>query len=224
MCRSANSGNRWPVIGNQLSVYRLPITVYCLLFFLTACASVEPVVKVGLVGPFEGTNRAIGYDVIYSARLAVREINAAGGIDGHRVSLVALDDGGDVVLARETAVSLTLDPAVVAVVGHWLPETNAAVRDVYADAGLSLIVAGEAPFDTAVPSQYPDSFRQAYTSVTPFNETPGPYAAPAYDAFQLILLALDTAGTEGNMTRASVAAALANLEYEGLTGIVYQHR
>ena len=91
-------------------------------------------------------------------------------------------------------------------------------------AGLSLIVAGEAPFDTAVPSQYPDSFRQAYTSVTPFNETPGPYAAPAYDAFQLILLALDTAGTEGNMTRASVAAALANLEYEGLTGIVYQHR
>lgn len=37
------------------------------------CASVDPVVKIGLVAPFEGRHRAIGYDAIYSARLAVRD-------------------------------------------------------------------------------------------------------------------------------------------------------
>ena len=65
----------------------------------TGCQKTDPVVKIGLVAPFEGRYRPIGYDVIYSARLAVREINAAGGIDGHRVALVALDDGGDPQLA-----------------------------------------------------------------------------------------------------------------------------
>ncbi|MCA9936880.1 MAG: ABC transporter substrate-binding protein, partial [Anaerolineales bacterium] len=69
--------------------------LFIILLILSGCASVDPVVKVGLVGPFEGANRAIGYDVIYSARLAVREINAAGGVGGYRLSLVALDDSGD---------------------------------------------------------------------------------------------------------------------------------
>ena len=80
-------------------------SAFCLLIFtlLSACNSVDPVVKIGLVAPFEGENRAIGYDAIYSARLAVREINAAGGIGGHRVALVALDDSSDTGLAQENA-------------------------------------------------------------------------------------------------------------------------
>ncbi len=56
------------------------------------CMGVDPVIKIGLVGPFVGKNRDVGYDVIYSARLAVREINKKGGIDNYRVALVALDD------------------------------------------------------------------------------------------------------------------------------------
>jgi len=45
--------------------------------FLTACsASTQPVVKIGLVAPFEGRYRPIGYEAIYAARLAIREINA----------------------------------------------------------------------------------------------------------------------------------------------------
>jgi len=222
--------NIWRVYrsaGKRFTIYDLRLIVFCFLFFvfcflLSACAGVDPVVKIGLVGPFEGANRAIGYDVIYSARLAVREINAAGGIDGYRVSLVALDDSGDVGLARETAVSLTLDPSVVAVVGHWLPDTTAAALPVYADVGLPFLAAGDVPFAAAVPAQYPQAFREAYESVTPFSEVPGPYAAPAYDAFQLLREALETAGENGNLTREDVAAALRDLEVEGITGIVYQ--
>ncbi|MCA9973855.1 MAG: ABC transporter substrate-binding protein, partial [Anaerolineales bacterium] len=115
--------------GLRLTSYVLRLPSYALrlpfllLILLTGCASTAPVVKIGLVGPFEGQRRAIGYDVIYSARLAVREVNAAGGIDGVRVALVALDDSGDPRLARETAAALVVDPAVVAVIGHWSPET-----------------------------------------------------------------------------------------------------
>ncbi len=68
----------------------------CLVVFLSACAaSTQPVVKIGLVAPFEGRYRPIGYEAIYAARLAIREINARGGINGHRIELVALDDRGE---------------------------------------------------------------------------------------------------------------------------------
>ena len=154
MCSGvAECGNRLSVIRNRFSflpitVHRLPITVCGLLItlFLTSCASVQPVVKIGLVAPFEGAQRELGYDAIYAARLAVREINAAGGIGGYRVALVALDDGGDVQLAEETAASLTIDPGVMAVVGHGLAETTAVAQPTYADANLPLLPLGTPPF------------------------------------------------------------------------------
>ena len=164
------------------------------ILLLTGCASVQPVVKIGLVGPFEGQHRAIGYDLIYSARLAVREMNADGGIGGYRVSLVALDDGGNVEMAKETAVSLTLDSAIIAVVGHGLPETSNAVAPIYKKANILFLSLGKRPphlhgsklFAEADPANYSADFRAAYQSVTPFDEEPGAYAKPAYDAFTFL--------------------------------------
>ena len=196
----------------------------CLLIFAfsTACQSVDPVVKVGLVAPFEGANRAIGYDAIYSARLAVREINETGGIGGFRVALVALDDSSDLELAQKNAESLVVDPNVVAVVGHWLPETTAVSSPIYAQANLPLIPVGESPFLQTAPESLPPEFHSAYEAVTPFDETVGSYAGSTYDAFQLLWLALeDTEQNGGNITREGVKNALNGLEYEGLTGTVY---
>ncbi len=114
---------------------------------LSHCAaappSTAPVVRIGLVAPFEGRQREIGYDVIYSARLAVREWNGRGGVAGYRVELVALDDSGDPEMAIRAAQTLAIDPAVVGVVGHWLATTTEAARPVYDQAGLALIASGE---------------------------------------------------------------------------------
>ncbi len=55
---------------------------YCVLL-LTGCqfpGTVRPTVKIGLVAPFEGRYRYVGYDVIYAVRLALHEANAAGGV------------------------------------------------------------------------------------------------------------------------------------------------
>jgi ABC-type branched-subunit amino acid transport system substrate-binding protein len=165
----------------------------------------------------------VGYDVIYSARLAVREMNEAGGIGGYRVALVALDDGGSPELAQQVAQSLVIDPAVVAVVGHWDEVTTATAVPIYTTAQIPLIPTGTPPFGKYDPDLLPADFIQAYEAVTPFEETAGPYAAPAYDAFQLLWLALDKAAQDNHeLSRQSVAAALSGLQYQGLTGIVYQ--
>jgi ABC-type branched-subunit amino acid transport system substrate-binding protein len=97
------------------------------------------VIKFGLVAPFEGRYRPVGYDAIYAARLAVRERNAAGGVGGYRVEVVAYDDGGDAQTAVERARQLALDPQVVAVIGHYRIETTRAAWDVYAHEALPLI-------------------------------------------------------------------------------------
>lgn len=191
------------------------LALLAVLIALAACSRVDPVVKVGLVAPFEGRHRAIGYDAIYSARLAVREINAAGGIDGSRVALIALDDGGSPDLARQTAAALALDPGVVAVVGHGLPETTQASETIYAEDHLPFLALGEGDFAPSDPAQLAPEFLASYEAVTPFDETAGPYAAPTYAAFQQLWQILDEAQrADGRIARESAWQAFGNLKGE----------
>lgn len=177
------------------------------LFFLTGCYSTAPVVKIGLVAPFEGEKRAVGYDVIYSARLAVREANANGGIGGYRVALMALDDMGDPQLARENAAALSVDPDVVAVLGHWDEESTAAAASIYAETAVPFLPMVDRK---AEPNLLPQPFVDAYKAVTPFDETPGLYAGPAYEGMQTLFGAIETAAAHGgSVNRSTVAAALA---------------
>jgi len=96
-------------------------------------------VKIGLVAPFEGRYRYVGYDVIYAVRLALREVNAAGGVGGYNVELVAYDDGADPAMAVEQARKLAVDPAVVAAVGHFREETTSAALSAYVEASIPLV-------------------------------------------------------------------------------------
>lgn len=122
----------------------LLLLVFAGLFTLTACLppSLPRVIKIGLVAPFEGRYRYVGYDAIYAARLAVREINAAGGVGGWSLELVAYDDRADAELALATARNLIIDPDVVAVVGHYRQASTDAASTLYAEAEMPLLVVG----------------------------------------------------------------------------------
>lgn len=124
---------------------RLLITA--LLLLLTGCLPprLPPVVKIGLVAPFEGRYRDLGYDAIYAARLAARQLNAAGGIEGWQLELVAYDDRGAPDLAQTAARNLMVDPDVVAVIGHYRAESTAAAQPLYAETGLAHIAVGAYP-------------------------------------------------------------------------------
>ena len=114
----------------------------CFASLLTACqapGAVRPTVKIGLVAPFEGRYRYVGYDLIYAVRLALREANAAGGVGGYSVELVAYDDQADPAMAVEQARKLAVDPDVVAAIGHFGEKTTAAARSAYVEAGLPLV-------------------------------------------------------------------------------------
>ena len=134
--------------------------LFILGWLLSSCAglgSTRPVVKIGLVAPFEGLHRHLGYDVLYAVKLAVRECNAAGGVAGYMVELVALDDGNDPAQAPLQARKMIVDTDVMGVIGHFSDEAALAAVDEYHRAGLALITPVAA--DAVTERGYPEVFR-----------------------------------------------------------------
>jgi branched-chain amino acid transport system substrate-binding protein len=99
----------------------------------------QPLIKIGLVAPFEGRYRPLGYEALYAAKLAVRERNAAGGVAGHMVELVALDDGDDPDASTMQALKFGVDERVMGVIGPFSDATVRAAAPVYQELGLPAI-------------------------------------------------------------------------------------
>ncbi len=85
--------------------------------------SVRPVVKIGLIAPFEGLYRQSGYAALAAVRAAIDDC-APAGLD---VLPLALDDSARPEAARRAAAKLLVDPAVAAVIGPLSLSTTAAV-------------------------------------------------------------------------------------------------
>src|SRR6188508_2040453 len=89
-----------------------------LLVFLAlaaACSKGEGTYIVGAAGPWKesyGVMSRRGID------LAVDQINAAGGINGSRLRLVARDDEANATRATAIAEEFVREPVVLAVIGH----------------------------------------------------------------------------------------------------------
>ncbi len=119
------------------------LLVACCLLSLGACVfpgSVEPTVKIGLSAPFEGLYRDLGYEVLHAVRLAVRQRNDAGGVDGrYLVELVALNDLNEAEEAVQQAREMAVDPGVLGVLGGWSPLTAQGAAAEYNDLGLAFV-------------------------------------------------------------------------------------
>ena len=106
---------------------------------LTACSggsSRGPIV-IGLVGPF---SQPRGVSMQHAAELAVKEINARGGIRGRPLTLRIMDDSARPEVAIRIAQRLADDPAVVAVVGHLTSSASLAAGRVYGEARRPLVM------------------------------------------------------------------------------------
>jgi len=104
-----------------------------------AAAPPPVVIKIGHVAPLTGGIAHLGKDNENGARLAVDEINAAGGIKAgdktYTLELVAEDDKADPKEGTLAAQKL-VDAGVVAVVGHLNSGTTIPASKIYTDAGI----------------------------------------------------------------------------------------
>lgn len=102
----------------------------CVLF-LVSCVPEKPapVLKIGLLAPFEGTRRELGYHLLYHAILPATPEH----VRGQRIEWVILDTHGNPDTAAQRASELLVDPAVLAIIGPLLPEEVASVAPLMED-------------------------------------------------------------------------------------------
>ena len=91
--------------------------------------------RIGLEAPLSGAQKDVGIGMLRGAQLAADEINAAGGINGKKVTIVAIDDAADPevgIAAAQDAIEKGLD----AVVGPYNSGVGVKTLPLYVDAGV----------------------------------------------------------------------------------------
>lgn len=106
---------------------------------LPSVAFAQDAIKIGIVSPMSGPNARYGAFSNRGAELAVKEINEAGGIDGHQIELHAADSQGTPVEGVSATRRLIDQDGVGFVIGDVSSSVTLAMQPVAEDAGVLLL-------------------------------------------------------------------------------------
>ena len=124
-----------------------------LLLFSTSCSKIqqplpeqskvnnEDVYKIAVAAPQFGPYQALGLSIINGAELAVELKNQLGGIEGKKVQLVKVDDGGLAGEGTWRAKNL-VDEMVLGVIGHLNSDISIPASEIYSKAKIAEITPG----------------------------------------------------------------------------------
>ncbi|CAA7600607.1 Leu/Ile/Val-binding protein family signature [Acididesulfobacillus acetoxydans] len=100
---------------------------------------------IGWVAPLTGSSANDGQQMLNGAKLAAKEINDAGGINGKKINIVAQDDKADPKEAANIANMFAGNKHLVAVLGNYNSSCGLAGAPVYDQAKLPMIHVGTSP-------------------------------------------------------------------------------
>jgi branched-chain amino acid transport system substrate-binding protein len=96
-------------------------------------------IKLGIVAPMSGPNARYGAFSMHGAELAVKDINAAGGIDGRKIELFNADSQGTPVEGVSATRRLIDEDEVDYIIGDVSSSVTLAMQPVAEDAGVLLL-------------------------------------------------------------------------------------
>lgn len=101
-----------------------------------------PTIHPAMAGPVTGPSATIGRSYIQAIRLAFDEVNAVGGIDGHRVTLDIFDDQNRPDLAAEMARKIADDSRILGLIGRQFSQCSLAAGEICRERGVPAIPPG----------------------------------------------------------------------------------
>lgn len=117
------------------------LSVLAILVFTSAPLLAKDIL-IGLDGPLSGPAASFGLDALNAVTMAIEEINAAGGIQGNKLELIAKDSMQDPTKARMNAEELVYKDGVVAFFASTLTTNNLASLEVTTKGKVPHIIAG----------------------------------------------------------------------------------
>lgn len=115
----------------------------CPFFASQPSAPASNTIKIGYMGPLVGGDALAGNSTANAMKMAIDDINAAGGVNGQKLEAVIKNDGGPADLATNLSVASSLrDAGVVAMVGPFYSSTGKQIIDqVFSPAGIPCVTA-----------------------------------------------------------------------------------
>jgi branched-chain amino acid transport system substrate-binding protein len=157
-------------------------------------------IKVGYIGALSGGSASMGNPSLNGIKMAIDAVNDDGGIDGHELELLALDDKADPATSATAAQKLVSEEKVVAVLGGPNSGTVKANNVIITGAGIPQIIT-VAQEDTLVDSANPGfelTFRVTENNSYDVGAIASLFESEAYEA--ICVLADTTAYGEGGLT------------------------
>jgi branched-chain amino acid transport system substrate-binding protein len=102
-------------------------------------AVAQDTLNIGIMVPTTGSEATYGQDMVNAVNLAIKEINAAGGVLGKQLTSTVGDDGCDAQMAVNAASKLA-SSGVVGVVGGYCSGATVPTLKIYGDANIPLII------------------------------------------------------------------------------------
>jgi len=127
------------MLRKTLKLIALVTAMLILVTSLAACSRDDgDTIKIGVLVPLTGANAVYGNDMLNAKKLAVDEINAAGGVLGRKLVLVEADcpDAASATLAAEKLISENVD----FVVGGYSSGATTPTLQQFHDAGLMMLI------------------------------------------------------------------------------------
>jgi ABC-type branched-subunit amino acid transport system substrate-binding protein len=90
----------------------------------------DDAIVIGALLPFSGEQAAVGFNAEQAVSLAIRDVNAAGGVDGHSLHLVSRDSNSGSDAGYEQAKNLIYDQKIIYLIG---PEENSLAKKLVPD-------------------------------------------------------------------------------------------
>ena len=112
-------------------------------------------IKVGVIGPFTGGSSSMGVSMRDGVRLATKEINAAGGINGNKIVLVERDDEAKNERGVQIAQEFVNNEKVVATLGYINTGVALASQRFFQEAKIPVI--NNVATGTLITSQFPNA-------------------------------------------------------------------
>jgi len=112
-------------------------------------------IKVGVAGPFTGGSSSMGVSMRDGVRLATKEINAAGGINGNKIVLIERDDEAKNERGVQIAQELINNEKVVATLGYINTGVALASQRFYQDAKIPVF--NNVATGTLITKQFPNA-------------------------------------------------------------------
>lgn len=105
----------------------------------TGAASTGGTIKIGHYASLTGTEATFGKESDEGAKLAMKEINAAGGVLGRQIEIETQDDQSDSTITQTVATKFASDDKIVAVLGEVASTRSRAAAPIFQRAGIPMV-------------------------------------------------------------------------------------